>query len=53
MKMTEFANILDQDEVAHYEQAWQPCWSCDLDCLNKLFFPQPKEALYKILLQLA
>ena len=27
---------------------------CDLDCLSKLFFPQPKEALlYDILLQFA
>ena len=25
---------------------WQPCWSCDLDCLNKLSSPQSLE-LYK------
>ena len=30
--------------------AWQPCWSCDMDCLNK--FPQPQEALHEILFQL-
>ena len=33
----------------YHECAWQPCWSRDLDYLKKLFFPQPKEALYEIL----
>ena len=28
--------------------AWRPSWSCDLDHLNKLSFPLPKEAPYKI-----
>ena len=27
----------------YHEQAF---WPCDLDCLNKPFFPQPKEAPY-------
>ena len=28
--------------------AWWPSWSCDLDCLNKLLFPSPKEAPYEL-----
>ena len=28
--------------------AWRPSWSCDLDHLNKLSFPLPKEAPHKI-----
>ena len=27
--------------------AWRPSWSCDLDHLNKLSFPNPKKAPYK------
>ena len=30
-----------------------PSWSCDLDHLNKLLFPRPKEALHEIWLQSA
>ena len=37
----------------YYEQVWWPCWSCDLDFLNKVLFSQPKEAIQEILLQLA
>ena len=33
--------------------AWRPSWSYDLDHLNKLSFPHPKEAPFKIWLQLA
>ena len=33
--------------------AWQPSWSCDQDCLNKLSFPHPMETLYEIWLQSA
>ena len=31
----------------HYIWAWPPSWSCDLDRLNKLTYPLPKEAPYK------
>ena len=27
---------------------WRPSWSCDLNWLNKLSFPQPMEAPYEI-----
>ena len=33
--------------------AWQPAWSCDMDHLNKISFPHPKEATDKIWLQSA
>ena len=33
--------------------AWRPSWSCDLDHLNKLSFPRPKEAPHEIWLQWA
>ena len=33
--------------------AWWPSWSCDLDRLNKLSFPWPKEAPHEIWLQSA
>ena len=36
-----------------HEQAWQPRWSCYLGCLNNVLFPQHKETLYEIWLQLA
>ena len=32
---------------------WRPSWSCDPDTANKLSFPLPKEAPYKIWLWLA
>ena len=27
--------------------AWQPSWSCDQECLNKLLFPHSTETPYK------
>ena len=33
--------------------AWWPSWSCDLNNLNKLSFPHPKETTNKIWLQSA
>ena len=33
--------------------AWRPFWSCDPDAVNKISFPQPKEAPHKIWLSLA
>ena len=32
---------------------WRPSWSCDLDHLNKLSFPHPREAPHEIWLQSA
>ena len=39
--------LSNQPTVSRFlPQAWWPCWSNDLDYLNKLFFPQPQEALW-------
>ena len=35
-------------EGVYHIWVWQPSWSCDLDDLYKLLFPNSKEAPHKI-----
>ena len=39
------------EEDFYHIWAWWPSWSCDINSLNKLSFPHPKETPYKIWLK--
>ena len=45
--------VLEEKIVKGNILAGLPCWSSDLDHLNKILFPQPQEALHEMWLQLA